>query len=80
MAMSSPIRARWVLCALSAALLAACGDTAKHPIEDGMGPDPVLPDPVKRMIPTVKIAEVKRWADGAASGARRRPGGAGLRP
>ncbi|MBO9882759.1 sorbosone dehydrogenase family protein [Xanthomonas sp. D-109] len=66
MAMSSPIRARWVLCALSAALLAACGDTAKHAIEDGMGPDPVLPDPVKRMIPTVKVAEVKRWADGAA--------------
>ncbi|WOS40401.1 sorbosone dehydrogenase family protein [Xanthomonas rydalmerensis] len=66
MTMSSPIRARWVLCALSAALLAACGDTAKHPIEDGMGPNPVLPDPVKRMIPTVKVAEVKRWADGAA--------------
>ncbi|WP_295972117.1 sorbosone dehydrogenase family protein [uncultured Xanthomonas sp.] len=66
MAMSSPIRARWVLCALSAALLAACGDTAKHSIEEGMGPDPVLPDPVKRMIPTVKVAEVKRWADGAA--------------
>jgi glucose/arabinose dehydrogenase len=31
-----------------------------------MGPDPVLPDPVKRMIPTVKVAEVKRWAEGAA--------------
>ena len=31
-----------------------------------MGPDPVLPDPVKRMIPTVKVAVVKRWAEGAA--------------
>jgi glucose/arabinose dehydrogenase len=31
-----------------------------------MGPDPVLPDPVKRMIPTVKVAEVKRWVEGAA--------------
>ncbi len=30
-----------------------------------MGPDPVLPDPVKQMIPTVKIAEVKGWVDGA---------------
>ncbi|UYB51823.1 sorbosone dehydrogenase family protein [Xanthomonas sp. AM6] len=61
---SSP--ARWALCLLSAAVLSACGDTAKHSIEEGMGPDPVLPDPVKRMIPTVKVAEVKRWADGAA--------------
>ncbi len=58
--------ARWALCFLSAAALSACGDTAKHSIEDGMGPDPVLPDPVKRMIPTVKVAEVKRWAEGAA--------------
>ncbi len=31
-----------------------------------MGPNPVLPDPVRRMIPTVKIAQVKRWAVGAA--------------
>jgi glucose/arabinose dehydrogenase len=58
--------ARWALCLLSVAALSGCGDTAKHSIEDGMGPDPVLPDPVKRMIPTVKIAEVKRWAEGAA--------------
>ncbi|QSQ31262.1 sorbosone dehydrogenase family protein [Xanthomonas translucens pv. translucens] len=58
--------ARWAFCFLSAAALSACGDTAKHSIEDGMGPDPVLPDPVKRMIPTVKVAEVKRWAEGAA--------------
>jgi glucose/arabinose dehydrogenase len=58
--------ARWAFCFLSAAALSACGDTAKHSIQDGMGPDPVLPDPVKRMIPTVKVAEVKRWAEGAA--------------
>ncbi|WIH04548.1 sorbosone dehydrogenase family protein [Xanthomonas translucens pv. graminis] len=58
--------ARWAFCLLSAAALSACGDTAKHSIQDGMGPDPVLPDPVKRMIPTVKVAEVKRWAEGAA--------------
>ncbi|MBN6150448.1 sorbosone dehydrogenase family protein [Xanthomonas sp. AmX2] len=66
MTISFPNRARWALCALSVSLLAACGDTAKHAIEEGMGPDPVLPEPVKRMIPTVKVAEVKRWADGAA--------------
>ncbi|WP_369977094.1 sorbosone dehydrogenase family protein [Xanthomonas bundabergensis] len=61
-----PSPARWALCLLSVAALSGCGDTAKHSIEDGMGPDPVLPDPVKRMIPTVKVAEVKRWAEGAA--------------
>ncbi|WP_045728651.1 sorbosone dehydrogenase family protein [Xanthomonas sp. GPE 39] len=66
MAIFSPIRACWVVCALAVVLLAACGDTAKHSIEDGMGPNPVLPDPVRRMIPTVKIAQVKRWAVGAA--------------
>ncbi|CBA17405.1 sorbosone dehydrogenase family protein [Xanthomonas albilineans] len=65
MSMFSSIRARWVVCSLAVALLAACGDTAKYSIEDGMGPDPVLPDPVKQMIPTVKIAEVKGWVDGA---------------
>ncbi|UKE46767.1 MULTISPECIES: PQQ-dependent sugar dehydrogenase [Xanthomonas translucens group] len=58
--------ARWAFCFLTAAALSACGDTAKHSIEDGMGPDPALPHPVKRMIPTVKVAEVKRWAEGAA--------------
>ncbi|HBK45847.1 MAG TPA: sorbosone dehydrogenase, partial [Xanthomonadaceae bacterium] len=57
--------ARWPLALLAAALLAACGDTAKYPIESGMGPDPKLPEPVKRVIPTVKVAPVKRWAANA---------------
>jgi glucose/arabinose dehydrogenase len=57
---------RWPLAALAACLLVACGDTAKYPVEHGIGPDPVLPDPVNRLIPTVKIAPVKGWAEGAA--------------
>ncbi|MFT4247385.1 MAG: sorbosone dehydrogenase family protein [Pseudomonas sp.] len=58
--------ARWPLVALAACLLGGCGDTAKYPVERGIGPDPVLPEPVNRLIPTVKIAAAKGWADGAA--------------
>ena len=42
--------------------LASCGDTARYPIDAGVGPNPQLPAPVKRVIPTVKVASVKRWA------------------
>ncbi|MEE7559233.1 sorbosone dehydrogenase family protein [Xanthomonas sp. Kuri4-2] len=56
---------RWPASLLAAAVLAACGDTAQLPIERGMGPDPQLPKPVKRMIPTVKVAPVKPWAGAA---------------
>ncbi|WP_140727298.1 PQQ-dependent sugar dehydrogenase [Pseudomonas sp. Hp2] len=57
---------RHLLALLAAGGLAGCGDTAKYPVEQGIGPDPVLPEPVKRLIPTVKVAPVKGWADGAA--------------
>jgi glucose/arabinose dehydrogenase len=55
----------WPLSLLAAALLAGCGDTAKYPIERGMGPDPVLPAPVERLVPTVKIASVTGWTANA---------------
>jgi len=45
--------------------LASCGDTARYPVDAGVGPDPQLPEPVKQMIPTVKVAPVKRWAGDA---------------
>ncbi|KRG43684.1 sorbosone dehydrogenase [Stenotrophomonas panacihumi] len=45
--------------------LASCGDTARYPVEAGMGPDPQLPKPVERVIPTVKVAPVKRWTGDA---------------
>jgi glucose/arabinose dehydrogenase len=45
--------------------LAACGEMARLPFEDGVGPDPKLPPPVKTIIPTVKIAAAKGWSGGA---------------
>ncbi|CEE18546.1 sorbosone dehydrogenase family protein [Xanthomonas citri pv. citri] len=57
--------ARWPLSLMALAVLAACGDTATLAIEQGTGPDPQLPEPVKRLIPTVKVAPVKRWAANA---------------
>lgn len=65
--MNAPVLklARWPLPLLTAAVLAACGDTATLEIAQGTGPNPQLPEPVKRLIPTVKVAPVKRWAANA---------------
>jgi glucose/arabinose dehydrogenase len=49
-----------------AALLAGCGDTARLPVESGMGPRPELPEPTKSIIPTVNIAPARGWAEGAS--------------
>jgi glucose/arabinose dehydrogenase len=52
-------------------LLTAC-ESARLPVEAGMGPDPQLPAPRKSLIPTVRIAPAKGWPAGvtpvAASG------------
>jgi glucose/arabinose dehydrogenase len=45
--------------------LTACGDTARLPVEAGMGPNPTLPPPHKTLIPTVNIAPATGWAQGA---------------
>jgi glucose/arabinose dehydrogenase len=37
---------------------------ARLPVESGMGPDPVLPEPRKSLIPTVQIAAVDGWPEG----------------
>ncbi|MBS3803039.1 MAG: sorbosone dehydrogenase family protein [Oleiphilaceae bacterium] len=47
-----------------ATLLAACGDTAKLPVEAGIGPEPVLPPPDSRLFPTVNIAPARGWPNG----------------
>jgi glucose/arabinose dehydrogenase len=55
------------LVALSAcALLGGCGDTAKLPVDAGMGPQPELPAPVKRLVPTVNVASPEPWTEGQA--------------
>ncbi|MCG5240900.1 PQQ-dependent sugar dehydrogenase [Azospirillum doebereinerae] len=51
---------------LSATILAGCGEQATLPVAAGTGPTPTLPEPNATFIPTVNIASVQRWADGAA--------------
>ncbi|MCZ8257563.1 MAG: sorbosone dehydrogenase family protein, partial [Polaromonas sp.] len=53
-----------VICGAFVVGLVACGDTALLPPEAGMGANPTLPQPVKRLIPTVNIAPAKGWPEG----------------
>ena len=46
--------------------LAGCGDKATQSVEAGMGPNPVLPEPVSSALPTINIASAKPWAEGEA--------------
>ncbi len=57
---------RPVLLLTLAAALAGCGDTAKLPLAQGVGPAPELPPPVTSPIPTVHVAEAVGWPVGAA--------------
>ena len=57
-----PARTALVLAMIST--LAACGDTARLRDTDGMGPNPTLPAPVSRLIPTVNIAPARGWPAG----------------
>ncbi|HEX2116202.1 MAG TPA: sorbosone dehydrogenase family protein [Alphaproteobacteria bacterium] len=52
--------------ALAVLFLTSCGDTARVPEEASFGPNPSLPAPTKSLVPTVKIATARGWAqDGA---------------
>ena len=57
-----------------AAAAAGCGDTARLNIAQSTGPAPVLPPPVRTLIPTIKVAEAIGWPAGtmpaAAEGLR----------
>jgi glucose/arabinose dehydrogenase len=44
--------------------LAACGEEATIPEEQGYGPEPVLPEPNPTWFPTVHIAETAPWPEG----------------
>ncbi|MFT4102961.1 MAG: sorbosone dehydrogenase family protein [Burkholderiaceae bacterium] len=64
-----------MLVAASFAPLAGCGDVAKLPVSDGIGPAPKLPPPRSTLLPTVSIARAVGWtserdAPVAAPGAR----------
>lgn len=56
-------RCSQVLVALT--LLWACAEPARYPVEAGIGPRPNLPAPAKALVPTVKIAKAKGWAEHA---------------
>ncbi len=44
--------------------LAACGESSRLQVSDGMGPSPQLPEPNKTLIPTVNIAPTAGWPAG----------------
>lgn len=55
----------YLLLALIAAGLSACGGVARLPVSAGTGPNPVLPEPERSLIPVVNIAPAKGWPAGA---------------
>jgi glucose/arabinose dehydrogenase len=56
--------AAWLLPALGVLALAGCGNSARLPVDAGMGPQPTLPAPKKSLIPTVNIAPARGWSEG----------------
>ena len=57
-------RSTWLACAAASLCLAACGETARLSVRDGMGPDPQLPAPVQGLVPTVNVADASGWPPG----------------
>jgi len=49
------------IASVACGLLAGCGESAKLLDTQGSGPSPQLPEPVKRLIPTVNIAPAEGW-------------------
>jgi glucose/arabinose dehydrogenase len=45
--------------------VSACAEVATLSVSDGTGPSPVLPKPVKSIVPTVNVANAKGWPAGA---------------
>jgi glucose/arabinose dehydrogenase len=74
-ATSAMSRHRWFLtAALACGLTGACRESAVLPISSEQGPQPVLPAPVKSVIPTANVAPARGWDPGlqptAPSGAK----------
>jgi glucose/arabinose dehydrogenase len=57
-------RSAFPLVLAAVALLGACTEAAKLPVDAGMGPKPDLPPPVHRALPTVDVATAVGWPDG----------------
>ena len=54
------------VCGVAVALSACEGGGATAQASGGYGPDPQLPEPQSKLIPTIKIAPAKGWPAGAA--------------
>jgi len=54
----------WFFWMSVALVMAGCSHTADLPISAGTGPDPVLPPPADRLIPTVNVAPAIGWPAG----------------
>ncbi|MEQ9639836.1 MAG: sorbosone dehydrogenase family protein [Alphaproteobacteria bacterium] len=63
-----------IVVAVVAAIAVLFGEEADLPVSAGIGPDPILPEPKRTLIPTVKVAPATGWPDGGkptpASGLR----------
>ena len=63
-----------IVVALSTVLLAACTHQPTIAVNAGFGPNPVLPPPTSKLIPTLNIAPAIGWPSGktphAAEGTR----------
>ena len=58
-------RMSYLFAAVLTLSLYGCSETATLPVEAGMGPDPRLPEPNPGFIPTVNVAPVTGWQEGA---------------
>ncbi|MBZ8141989.1 sorbosone dehydrogenase [Rubrivivax gelatinosus] len=67
---------------LAAAALAGCSETSRLQVGADVGPEPTLVEPVRRLVPTVKVAKAVGWpadaAPVAAPGLQVRPFATGL--
>lgn len=61
------MRPSLISAAFLGSMLSSCTslDSAALPVEAGMGPNPQLPAPEKKLVPTVNIAPAKGWPSGA---------------
>ncbi len=59
-----PLVRRVLLFLCVMAFATACRESATLPLAAGTGADPTLPEPVKRLIPTMKIAPAVGWPKG----------------
>ncbi len=55
---------QWAILVASVLLLAGCFESADVPEQQAEGPNPTIPTPKERLIPTLNIAPAKGWSTG----------------